>query len=229
VGQRLTHLISFATGFPDAAVSWQVHDTAGNLVTSGSFTPASGAVSAIITVPGSANTLGSGVVYGTRDLSWSYTAGSLAQAGELRYSIEARLPFGIQRDGVRTKLGVEAHELPDDQIGMVRAYLAFQERVSSDLLDTFADASAYEQLVIADGIEAAAALALIPTMQVRLASKEANGTNQYQRADIDWAAVQGFLQGLIDDAVGLVNPALGADVSIGNILLLTTPDDPFTG
>jgi hypothetical protein len=228
-GQPLSHPISFASGLPEANVSWEVFTTAGDSVAGGEFEPAAGAVSGVINIPGIYNELGEDERYAVRDLVWSYTVDGLSQYGEHRFTLEGPLPFGVRREGVRSKLGVAAADVPDEDINLIRAYLQFQTQVTSDLLLPFTTGASYYQLIIADAIEALAALALIPTMAVRIAKSESSGTNQFARDKVDWAAIGAYLEGLVSTGQIAVNPTLDPSVSGGAIFLLTAPGDPFTG
>jgi hypothetical protein len=66
-GQAYTEVVPFNSGFPDAAIAYSLYDN-GTLTHTGTVTPAAGAVSANIQIPGSWNALGTGVVLGARDL-----------------------------------------------------------------------------------------------------------------------------------------------------------------
>jgi hypothetical protein len=226
-GQAYTEVVPFNSGFPDGAIAYSLYDN-GTLTHTGTVTPAAGAVSANIQIPGSWNALGTGVVLGARDLQWSYTSAAVAISGERRYKLEALLPFNISADGVRVKLGFDvAADLPDSQIPLTRAYLDFQARVTSTLLTPFETGASYDQMVIADAIEAMAALALIPTLQVRVAKSESSGSNTYERMDVDWTVLAEYLMGYVATALTAVSPKFTFDG--GSLFVLSTPPDLFPG
>ena len=91
-GRAYTQLVEFASGFPDANVSWTLSDTDGDVIETGAVTPSPNAVSAVIAISGSLNTLASGELIGGRELSWTYTVENLVFGGDVRYTLEAAVP-----------------------------------------------------------------------------------------------------------------------------------------
>lgn len=228
-GQAVSVPVLFASGHPDANVTWTVYDETG-AVDTGFITPAVDAVSVTITIDSPTNTLGVGKFSGYRDIEWSYMTAGVSVADSFRYNLEARIPFGVSADGVRSKLGVSKAELPDGDISLMRAYLSFRSAVSTVALAAFDLTNEAGSLAIADAIEATAAIALIPTMAVRVASKESSGTDQFQRQTIDWVFVQAALEGLILAGTIAVLPAYDPTSEYGDIFILAGPaTDALTG
>ena len=227
-GTILTQLVEFSFGYPDGAIAWQVLDQRGTLVTSGEVVPAADAVSAVITVGGEFQALAEGQLVETRELNWAYTVGGTLQSGSRRFRLEAFLPFGLSADGVRRKLGVEAHELSDETIDLVTAYGRFGQLVGAAQLDAIEELGGYPALVVCDAIEAMAAISLIPSLQVSLAQKESSGTNQYQRAKIDWDAIRAQLEDFVMSGQLVVNPAFDETTGFSPLLVRVVRDDIFT-
>lgn len=227
-GTILTQLVEFPFGHPDGNVAWQLLGQRGTQITAGEVVPAAGAVSVVITVDGADQTLANGQLVETRELSWAYTVGGLVQNGSRRFRLEAFLPFGLSADGVRRKLGVEAHELDDEKIDLVSAYGRFGDLVSGNDLATIEAAGGYSALVICDAVEAMAATALIPALQVSLAQKESSGTNQYQRAKIDWEAIRAQLDDYVAAGQRVVSPVFDATTGYSPLLVRVVRADPFT-
>lgn len=220
--------VLFSSGHPDGDVDWEVRDQDGVLLDSGSIVVPGDAVSVNIITDVAANTLDVGELTSTRDVSWTYTVAGVIINGEQRYTVEARLPFGICAEGVRAKLGVDKTDLPDTDISLIESYYTFQTRVTPGILALVTDP--VEKLAVKNAIEALAALAVLPTMTVRVASKESSGTNQYQRQKVDWAAIQLSLQSYLDAGYGLLIVGYDPTADFGSLLILATPAvDPFTG
>ena len=221
-GQALTHLVELQ-GTPTGNLTWTLVDEAGTAVSNGTIVPAAGAISLIVLVTGLSNTLGAGVLWGARDLSWSYVVNGVTIFGEYRYTLEGRVPFGVMPAGVRTKLGLGADEdLGDEEIPLLKAYLLFRSRVGSAALATVT--ADLDKLLIREAIESAAALELLPTLQVRVAEKESSGTNQYARGKIDWDKLEAVLRQAVSTGEVLVNPGLTPTSNGISLLLLVTPD-----
>jgi hypothetical protein len=228
-GAPLTQLIEFSYGFPDGDIEWELLNGRGQTVTAGQLTPEANSASAVITVSGDLNTVEPGVMSSPRELRWAYTVSGMVQAGRCRYRLEVFLPLGLSEEGVRRKLGVEAHELSDDRIDLVGAYGRFRETVGSDELEFVETSGGYAEIITCDAIEALAGLTLLPSLQVSLAQKESSGTNQYQRAAINWDAIRAQLEQYVADGYRIVNPGAGVAGDFGPLLITVIRSDPVTG
>lgn len=226
-GEAFTQLVQFSSGFPDGAVTWVLRDGFGAQIATGTITPTASDVSTVITVSGTHNTLVANDLMDYRELSWSYAVGSLNYSGRTRYRIEAFLKFGVSNDGVRSKLGVEAHEVEDSRIDLVAAYASFEETVSKE--DLNAVSNAYTEIVVCDAIEALAALRILPSLQVSLAQRESSGTNQYQRSTIQWEDLRAHLNELVAAGYTVVNPSVDVTENFGSIFTVAVRADPITG
>lgn len=226
-GTGSSFLVEFSTGVPDnSAVTWELRSSAG-IITNGTVSVPLDAVSVFINIAANFNTLPLAVLSDYRDLSWSYTVGGRIVNGEARYTLEARLPYGVSTAGVRRKLGIDDPiDLPDGEISVVSAYLSFENTVGADNLASISG----KDIVLRDAIEAAAALQLIPTMSVRIAKKEDSGTSSFQRQDVDWATVGAYLEDLVTAGIVAVVPSYDETLGFGALFILAGPaTDPFTG
>lgn len=227
-GTPVSFPVLFSSGFPDGNVTWEIRDQDGDVLDDGTVAVPAQAVSVVVAVPGTATTLPNGVLLSARDICWTYTVNGIVIYHEERFSVEARLPYGVSANGVRAKLGVDKQDLPDQDIALVAAYYAFLGVVTQDALDLITDPSG--QLAVTNSIEALAALALLPTMPVRVAAKESSGTNQYQRQKIDWDAVRLSLEAMVDAGYEIVVPGYDVTGAFGPLLIIATPEvDPLTG
>jgi hypothetical protein len=228
-GTAVNVLVDFSTGFPDGNIAWSLYDETGVEIDNGTITPAPLSVSAFIITPSSENTLAVGELVGYRDLVWSYSTNGQIINGDKRYVLEALPPYGATPEGVRNKLGVDIHEVPDEEISMARAYYNLLTLAGDPDLSSFTPTSR-QRLTLSDGIEALAALALIPTLQIRLALKESSGTDTYQRQAMDWDLLASDLRSMVTDAIVIWVPTFDPLASAGAIFILATPaTDPLTG
>jgi hypothetical protein len=226
-GLALSIPVLFSSGNPDGDVTWRLLGATGIEMATGTVAVADDAVSVNILIAASMNTLAPGSLFASRDVEWSYTIGGLVVNDEVRYSVEARAPYGASNSGVRTKLGVEAKDLTDADISLISAYVSFRDVVTADRLSALVDEA--DMLAVRNAIEAQAALNLIPTMAVRVAVSEDSGTNAYKRQAVDWGAIAESLAGIVSAGVLAVFP--GYDPSpVGALFILATPSsDPITG
>lgn len=225
-GLAITIPVLFSSGLPDGDLTWRLMGTNGAQVAAGTVVLEDGDVSGLIPIDATSNLLPSGVLFGSRDLEWTYTSEGRIINGEERYSIEARCPFGASTSGVRAKLGVEVTDLPDNDISLIRAYVGFRDTATAVLLEAVSGDA--KELAVRDAIEAQAALALIPTMAVRIAVSEDSGTNAYKRQAINWSEVADYLSGLVNDALVMVNPVFDATPTGALFILATPATDPIT-
>lgn len=229
-GLAATHLVTFATGHPDGDVTWQVLGTDGTILDSGIVTPAADAVSIHIPVSADVTEITPPLLQQVIDVVWSYTVDGAVVNGETRYTVEARLGLGLSADGVRRKLGVSSTELPDSEISLVSAYLVFIDTIGEAAYLARIGSSPLIDMRVRDAIEAMAALSLVPTMPVRIASAESSGTNEFSRQHIEWGEVAAELSSLIDTGLIAIDPTYDPSAVTGALFLLATPaTDPFTG
>lgn len=205
-------------------LTWTLTNEIGTSVATGTITPVSGAISQEISIIASNNTLSSGTFWGSRELAWNFNG----EMGFFDYSLEGRVPFGATTEGVRTKLGLTETDLVDEEIPLLKAYLNFQATVGAAALAAVSTDLA--KLNVSNAIEAMAALALLPTLQVRIAQKESSGTNQFARFKIDWTILAEVLRATINEGQTAVDPTLAGVASGVSLLVLATPAiDLFPG
>jgi len=222
--------VQFPSGQPDGNVVWTLYGSDGAEISNGSVTPPVGAVSIELTIPSSDNSLAAGVLRSFRDLDWSYTTGGATISDTRRYTIDARLPLGVSPDGVRSKLGgIESTDLPDSDVPLLQAYTSFRNTITGAIFDAAVTAG-LDDLALCDAIEALAALSVLPSMPVRVASAEASSTNQYKRQTIDWSTLAGPLTDLVTAGYVALVPTYSDTSQFSDIFILASPaTDAITG
>lgn len=217
-GQEFKHLVTFENGAPTGSIAWALYSLDDTEITSGTVVPGPGAVSAEIVVAAAYNQLSAGTLRNLRRLEWTYDS----TIGAFEYTIEGRVPLPVSPRGAREKIGVTPQELPDDDIDLINAYWQMQRLADISSYEGIETADAHR---IADGIEALAALAVLDTLQVRIAQTESSGTNEFQRFKIDWEKLRAQLRGQVDAAVETAAPA--GTTAVGGFLI-ATPADRWT-
>ena len=225
-----SYLVEFDTGTPLGVFSYSLLDDDGNPVAgiqNVSVTPGTGAVSVLIQIPTQANTLSKPLFEG-RTIVWNYVTALGVVNGSYAYTIQKRVPFPATNEGVRTKLGIDLSEMPDNRIDLLGAYVAFKDTFTVVDIDTYALMGNSMSLKITNAIEAIAALKLLPSLQISLAKKLTSGTNEYERfAKIDWEMIQADLEQLVYDTTVLIDPELV--YNSGTVFALAVRTDPYTG
>lgn len=232
-GDAFSTELLFAPDLPSGAISYKLFDNDGSQLLSQSFTPPVGAVSAVIRLDGTQSVVALGKLFENRRLSWTYLTIHETVNGSITYRVDAPLAFGVSYDGVRVKLGVLQDEVTDDDIDLVGGYLEFASTiVNTDALTAAAFSGDRTARLVIDGIEAAAAFALLNTLQVKIAVARSSGTNTFERSSkIDFQALQDSLLRFISLgrlAVDVVSSQNKYNVA-GVIFALSTRTDPLTG
>jgi len=228
-GLDFSQLVTFDDGAPDGDISWALYRLDGTEVAAGAVTPEDGAVSAALVVAGTHNQLAAGTLRNIRELVWTYTVGGDIRSGRVEYSIEGRVPFPASARGTREKLGLSPQEFPDDEVDLIGAYWELLSIAPPTAVATYENLETADAHLIADAIEALAGLAVLDTLQVRLAKMESSGTNEYQRGSIDWDKLRAKLQALVARATDLLNPTEAGGAGGGPLFVLATISDDFSG
>jgi hypothetical protein len=224
-----SYLVEFDTGSPLGVFSYSLYDDDNNPVAginNVEITPVPGAVSVLIQIPIQANTLTKPLFEG-RTISWFYTTQLGAVNGSYAYTIRRKVPFPATTEGVRTKLGIDNTEMPDDRIDLLTSYVEFDSAFAGGL-GPYTMSGDIMALKITNAIEAIAALKLLPSLQLSLAKRLTSGTNEYERfAKIDWEIIKANLEQIVYDVTVLIDPV--QVFSAGSIFELSIRTDPFTG
>ena len=115
--------------------------------------------------------------------------------GSTTYRVERSIPFPVSVHGVRSKLGVEDHELEDRDIDLLMAYATISESYN---IAPYIDSGDMNALIVTNAIEAQAALQALPSLQLAVARSEDSGTNKYQRfGSIDWEGLAASLDQMV--------------------------------
>lgn len=204
-GTPFSHEVNFSTGLPSGAVTYSLLGNDGQPLPNYNnltITVPADTFSVVLAVPGSANTC-SAPLFESRTLTWSYSTANGVVSGRTRYRVEKEIPFPVSEHGVRSKLGVEDHEVEDKDINLLMAYASLNEQFN---LTPYENGGNYNTLLVVEAIEAQAALNVLPSLQLAVAKAEDSGTNKYQRfGNIDWAALEASLNNSIfklQDLVG---------------------------
>jgi hypothetical protein len=189
-GSPFAQLIEFRTGLPTGAISFTLIGNAGEVLVDDEVTPDVGALSHLLVIDGAHNGVAQ-PLFENRTLVFSYLTATGVVSDRVTYRVDKPIPFVASADGVRLKLGIEKHELADEEIDLVTAYAQ---------LTSFGDPTPYQSsgdrnsLLMVHAIEAIAALVVVGTLQLKIAQREDSGTNKFIRyAGPDWLRIESDL------------------------------------
>jgi hypothetical protein len=193
-GKKLRHLIQFTTGEPTSDLTYTLYNQDGDVVLTETVPIISGQLSYTVEIPAGSNTL-SKPLFEQMTLEWEYDTATEAVIDDFKYTIHLPIVFPVSNQGVRDMLGVNSDELPDEDISLFEGYMYFRELAGEDTdLSVYEDTGDFDSFRITKAIEAATALLVFSTLQVRLPKKYDSGTSSYERwTTIDWASLNGEL------------------------------------
>lgn len=205
-GKKFRHLVQFSSGQPTSDLTYTLYNQNGDVVLTETVPVSVGQVSYLITIPAGSNSL-SKPLFEQMTLEWEYTTATEAVDDQVTYMIHTPIGFPVSAKGVRDLLGVDADELPDNEISLFEAYLGMVDLAGEDTDLTLFDTGDLDSFKIGRAIEALAALAVFPTLQIRLPRKYDSGTSSYERwNNINWEALESSLTGVVNSALLVLDP-----------------------
>lgn len=163
-----------------------------------------------------------------RTLVLSWTTGGAPFSQRIIYRLTAFLNHTVTPDQVRSYLGIAAKDLSDADIDIVSAYLEAEERLTAELLDISLASGGLVEQRANDVILYLAVLRLMPSLQMRVAQEETNGTIGFKRPQIkSFEDLRATTEDRLQDAISTITVSTG--VSDWNLIAATTPTDPITG
>lgn len=229
-GTTLRHLVLFNKGQPTSDMTYVLTNQDGSTLDSGTVTISSGQVSHEIVIDAADNVISKPLIEQMK-LSWSYTTATESISEEYRYRLHAAIEFPVSADSVRNMLGVCEEEVPDRDVDLLAGYLAFRQEVPATTdFTALASAGDFDTYRIATAIEAATALNLFTTLQVRLPRAYDSGTSSYERWNsIDWDTLQMELSTKFNDGLSVIDENIDLLDPSDVFGLSTPPTDVITG
>jgi len=229
-GKKFRHLVQFSSGQPTSDFTYTLYDQDGGVVLTETAPIIPGQLSYIIEIPGGSNSL-TKPLFERMTLEWEYDTATEAVADSLTYIIHLEIGFPVTKEGVRDMLGVNSEELPDDEINLFEGFLQFRELVGEDTdLAAYQDSGDFDSFRITKAIEAATALQVFSTLQIRLPKTYDSGTSSYERwTTINWDALHAEISNKISIGMEVANPLAEYWPTIDIFVLSDRGTDPITG
>ena len=229
-GTGFRQLVQFLSGEPTTDFTYTLYNEAGGVVVTNTVTIPTGSVSYTIEITGAQNAI-TNPLFETMRLEWSYDTAEEAILDSVKYTVYAAIAFPADQDAVREFLGVNADELPDHEIDILKGYVKFRSEIGDTTdLSAYEGAGTFDSYRITKAIEAATALLLLPTLQIRLPKKYDSGTSSYERwTTMDWDALAAKISDAFNDGILVVDPAYEPFPIIEIFGLSVRDADPITG
>ena len=137
-----------------------------------------------VIVPGSANTIGAGRRFERRKVVVKFQTNGQEVHASRTYRVVPALPHAVTPQSVRAFIGIEAHELPDDDIDIFGAYLAVEEDVTEAALTAALISGTAQEFAANTLVEMRTVMNVLPSAKQRMAQSEKNGVKEFSRVDL---------------------------------------------
>ncbi|KQS84259.1 hypothetical protein [Rhizobium sp. Leaf383] len=137
-----------------------------------------------ILVPSSAHQITPGRRFERRTVVVDYKAGGEEVQLIRTYRIVPEPLHTVRPADVRSFIGIEEHEMPDEDIDVLSAYLVVEKEVGADVLTQALSSGTTDELAGNMLIRMRAVLDVLPSAKQRMAQSEQNGVKQFSRVDL---------------------------------------------
>ena len=229
-GKRFRHLVIFDTGAPTSDLTYTLKRSDGTVVLTETVPLSSGTLSYLIEIPAGSNSLVA-PLFEEMFLEYDYTTATEAIDQSISYLIHAPLGFPASLKGVREMLGLNEDELPDNEINLFEGYMAFRRYVGENIdLTPYEGEGGFNAYKIKKAIEAATALLVFSTIQIRLPKKYDSGTSSYERWNtVDWEGMRVSIEAHLNSAYEMLDPLAEVYPLVDIFVLSDRGPDAITG
>lgn len=179
-----------------------------------------------ILVPSSAHQIDSARRFERRGVIVKFRVGGAEVQMSRGYRVVPEVAHTVTPNQVRAFIGIEEHELPDDDIDVMAAFLAVEKIVGAPLATALTSGTT-DELAANTMICMRAVIDVLPSAKQRMAQSEKNGVKEFSRVDLK------ELDKLRVDAERRYQEALDTLVTPAatslSLLLVTANTDAITG
>lgn len=181
----------------------------------------------LVVLPQAAHDIATGRRFERRKLVINFEANGQPIQLTRSYRVVPDLPHTVTADQVRAFIGIEKHELPDDDIDVFSAFMAVEKAVTESVLSTALTSGTTNEIAANTMITMKAVLDVLPSAKQRMAQSEKNGVKEFSRVDLkelDKLGVEAErrYQAALDEVV------VTTEVTV-SLFLASTPTDVITG
>lgn len=183
-----------------------------------------------IVIPAFNNAVGidAGRRFEKRTVTLSFLVNGVGKQQHVAYRLIAFLNHIVTPGQIRGFIGVQQHELPDEEIDLMVAFLKVEKVVGLTELATALASGTTIELSANDMIRMQAVLDVLPSLKQRVAQSETNGLKGFSRPVIrDFSEVEQKARDRYSDA--LTDTTGRTTDSAHSLAVLTQDTDPITG
>lgn len=226
-GDDHTIVIDFIVGgqfVEPTSASMTLRDHTGQVIVSSVALTVEGS-SAVVSIEGSNN---SPLVQGeveNRYLNVYFLYGAKQHRIDLSYRVGPFIPLSATPADVRAQLGLDASELPDEDVDLGRAYLSLVQEYGTAFQDAFVDGILWAPAL--DAVVYQATLEILDSLQFRAGVMFSSEESRFQRMqEFDIPRMRMDLGRKLSSKLDI---ALNRDPEVVQSLALATPTDVITG
>lgn len=184
---------------------------------------------ASITVPATHNAIEPGRSFERRMVTVHYQVNGRRFDRVVGYRLTPRLHHSVTGQEIRSFLGVNEHELGDEDLDLFAAYMKVEAEITAPVLQAALTSGTSRELAANTMIRMQAVIAILPSLKTRVAQSETNGPIGFTRSNIrDFRAVQGTANELYLAARDEITGTDSTQASL-TLVLVTQDADPITG
>jgi len=204
--------------------TYRVLTSAGTVVVSGSMP--SLASTELITIPAVYNSLTGDAEYEDRFFELDFYHNSKPHRKLIPYHLVEFLPLTATPADVRSALGLDVQELPDQDVDLIRSYFALRWQ-NGDVFKTALLSGGQQGAATNEAVMLKAALTICDSISMRALIVVRAEDSQVQRSTkIDFNQLANRISQRLATALDTVTQTA---VVIPTLFALSSPDDPFTG
>lgn len=214
----------------DGTVSVTLYDTNGSTISGYTDVLVElplGGTSVQYVVPAEVNELPSGGA-AHRYVEFKFVYGEQNYTTSDQYELVNRVMFPVTPHDVRTKLGLQAAELEDNEVDFIGAYRKIQKAMPSVDFEARFVSGDYDLTYLKNLLVAVAALSVLPSLQLRVSSQEQVDNTIWRRlSKIDFETLEAQLKSEVDAETFNLTQDDGTGLII--LALLAVGTDAVTG
>lgn len=180
-----------------------------------------------ILVPSTAHGIAVGRRFERRTVVVNFLAGGEQMQISRTYRVVPEPIYTVTPADVRAFIGIEDHEMPDDDIDLLSAFLVVEKEISAGILSAALSSGTTDEIAANTLIRMRAVLDVLPSAKQRMAQSETNGVKQFSRVDLkELDKLKMEAERRYQEAVDELVIQANVDLSL---FLAATPTDVITG
>jgi len=206
------------------SASYRVLSSDGSVIVSANLLATSS--TELVTIPLAYNGLAGSNEYEDRFFEFTFFHDGKPHRKMIPYHLAAFIPLTATPADVRSAIGLDTQELPDNDVDMLKAYFSLRWQ-NGDSFKTALTSGGQQAAAANEAVMLKAALTICDSLEMRALIVVRAEDSQVQRSSkIDFSKIGNRISQRLATAL---DTATGTNVVIPNLFALSDPEDPFSG